>query len=268
MRRLWAAGAAVSMFLVIGGVPALAPVAQAQDDRGGTTTRADGWTATVLPQTIGTTMAVGVAVGPSSMVAVGQRACTQGRRETSRCWGPVWTSPDGITWEAVDPRTSGLDLGLTRATAHQAAELVTTDDPGEQQNDRQACKIGQAQLQHAACMTISKTCQQEGWAGWPARILLLDCLGEHDEPKAQPRREEQGQEDTDQRQNAHHHKACPVGHERQDPDQRLAMKQPNAIDEPCLACTAGHLTGLLLHLHGNWASCGSGCDREPSMASK
>ncbi len=116
MRSPWAAAAAMLTFLVIGGVPALAPVAQAQDDRGETTASANGWTATVLPQTIGTTMAVGIAVGPSSMVAVGQRACIQGRRETSRCWGPAWTSPDGITWEAVDPRSSGLDLGIMRPT--------------------------------------------------------------------------------------------------------------------------------------------------------
>ena len=93
---------------------ALAPVAQAQDD--GSTTSANGWTATVLPQTVGDAMAVGVAVGPSSMVAVGERACIQGRRETSHCWGPIWTSPDGISWEAMNPRSSGLDLGLIRPT--------------------------------------------------------------------------------------------------------------------------------------------------------
>ena len=111
MKRVMTTLAAAALIL------ALAPVALAQEEEGTTTTTgADGWTATVLPQTIGTTMAVGVAVGPSSMVAVGQRACTLGRRETSRCWGPVWTSPDGITWEAVDPRTSGLDLGLIRPT--------------------------------------------------------------------------------------------------------------------------------------------------------
>ena len=86
---------------------ALAPVAQAQEEGTTTTTGADGWTATVLPQTVGTTMATGVTVGPSSMVAVGQRACAQGRRETSRCWGPAWTSPDGITWEAVDRPMGG-----------------------------------------------------------------------------------------------------------------------------------------------------------------
>jgi hypothetical protein len=90
----------------------LAPAAGAQDAPGIDT---EAWSASVLPQAEGSSALVtGVAVGPSSMVAVGQRACTQGRRETSRCWGLAWTSPDGTTWEAVDPRSSGLDLGLFR----------------------------------------------------------------------------------------------------------------------------------------------------------
>lgn len=116
MNRLMTTVAGAALIL------ALTPVAQAQDDGSETTTSANGWMATVLPQTAGTeravghSVAVGVAVGPASMVAVGQRACVLGRRETSHCWGPVWTSPDGVSWDAVDPRSSGLDLGLIRPT--------------------------------------------------------------------------------------------------------------------------------------------------------
>lgn len=77
---------------------------------------ADGWVSTVLPQSLGDAYVVGVAVGPSSMVAVGQRACVARRQPGGRCWGQAWTSPDGIDWTAADARTSGLDLGINRPT--------------------------------------------------------------------------------------------------------------------------------------------------------
>lgn len=104
--------------LTLGGIPVVAQEASPLPSTVASLTAVPtaGWTAAVLPQTVGTAMAVSVAVGPASMVVVGQRACTQGRRETSRCWGQVWTSLDGITWQAVDPRSSGLELGLIRPT--------------------------------------------------------------------------------------------------------------------------------------------------------
>jgi hypothetical protein len=94
-------------------VLALAPGAAAQDAPG-TDTGPDAWTAAILPQLSGDASVVGVAVGPASMVAVGQRACAPGRAEVWRCWGQAWTSLDGIEWTAVDARASGLGLGLSR----------------------------------------------------------------------------------------------------------------------------------------------------------
>ncbi len=100
---------------------ALAPGAAAQDD-GTATTSADtsNWSAVVLPQTADiAALASGVAVGPTSIVVVGQRACKLRKRgDLGRCWGQPWISPDGVTWEAVEARSSGLDLGtFTIATS-------------------------------------------------------------------------------------------------------------------------------------------------------
>jgi hypothetical protein len=74
----------------------------------------DGWSAAVLPG--GDALAVGVAVGASAIVAVGRRTCESQGSGPARCWGQAWTSTDGITWEAPDARTSGLDLGHFRPT--------------------------------------------------------------------------------------------------------------------------------------------------------
>ncbi|MFO7531045.1 MAG: hypothetical protein R6W93_01200 [Candidatus Limnocylindrales bacterium] len=73
----------------------------------------DAWGASVLSQTqdIGA-LATGVAAGPDSLVAVGRRACERIKNEVmGRCWGQPWISNDGVTWQAVEARTSGLDLG-------------------------------------------------------------------------------------------------------------------------------------------------------------
>jgi Tol biopolymer transport system component len=79
------------------------------------TTRPDpsAWGASVLPQAEATAaLATGVAVGPDTLVAVGRRACERTKsEEIGRCWGQPWISTDGVTWEAVEARTSGLDLG-------------------------------------------------------------------------------------------------------------------------------------------------------------
>ena len=50
--------------------------------------------------------------GPDTLVAVGRRACERTKsEEIGRCWGQPWVSTDGVAWEAVEARTSGLDLG-------------------------------------------------------------------------------------------------------------------------------------------------------------
>jgi hypothetical protein len=73
----------------------------------------DAWAAVVLPQAEKIAgLATGVAAGPDSIVAVGRRACEHMKNEDiGRCWGQPWISTDGVTWEAVEPRSSGLDLG-------------------------------------------------------------------------------------------------------------------------------------------------------------
>jgi hypothetical protein len=73
----------------------------------------DAWAAVVLPQAEDVSaLATGVAVGPDSIVAVGRRACERMKNDDiGRCWGQPWISTDGVTWEAVEARTSGLDLG-------------------------------------------------------------------------------------------------------------------------------------------------------------
>ncbi len=73
----------------------------------------DAWAAVVLPQVEKVAgLATGVAAGPDSIVAVGRRACERIKNEDiGRCWGQPWISTDGVTWEAVEARTSGLDLG-------------------------------------------------------------------------------------------------------------------------------------------------------------
>lgn len=79
---------------------------------------ANGWTASPL-RAPGETFVtvVGVAAGPRAMVAVGKAVCGPPRRDASaRCWGQPWTSEDGRTWTAADPRTAGLDLGFFRPT--------------------------------------------------------------------------------------------------------------------------------------------------------
>lgn len=81
----------------------------------------DGWSAVVLPEATGHAritgvgaQATGVAVGPNSVVAVGQRVCADTGTARARCWGQAWTSPDGITWQSVDVTSSGLELGRFR----------------------------------------------------------------------------------------------------------------------------------------------------------
>jgi hypothetical protein len=73
----------------------------------------DAWAAVVLPQAEKIAgLATGVATGPDSIVAVGRRACERMKNEDiGRCWGQPWISTDGVAWEAVEARTSGLDLG-------------------------------------------------------------------------------------------------------------------------------------------------------------
>jgi hypothetical protein len=67
----------------------------------------------VLPG--GAALATGVAVGPTSIVAVGNGPCVwNSERESGRCWGQAWTSADGVAWTAADPRTAGLELGISR----------------------------------------------------------------------------------------------------------------------------------------------------------
>ena len=80
----------------------------------------DAWAAVVLPQVENVAgLATGVAAGPDSIVAVGRRACERIKNEDiGRCWGQPWISTDGVSWEAVEARTSGLDLGrFTAATS-------------------------------------------------------------------------------------------------------------------------------------------------------
>ena len=80
----------------------------------------DAWAAVVLPQAEKIAgLATGVAAGPDSIVAVGRRACERMKNEDiGRCWGQPWISTDGVAWEAVEARTSGLDLGrFTAATS-------------------------------------------------------------------------------------------------------------------------------------------------------
>ena len=80
-----------------------------------------GWNAVVLPPAAGDTLptsggalVTGVAVGPDSVVAVGQRVCANTGTARPRCWGQAWTSPDGITWQPVEVTSSGLELGRFR----------------------------------------------------------------------------------------------------------------------------------------------------------
>jgi Tol biopolymer transport system component len=67
----------------------------------------------MLPQAQDVTaLATGVAVGPDVIVALGQRACERlTNDDLGRCWGQPWVSTDGVSWEAVEARGSGLDLG-------------------------------------------------------------------------------------------------------------------------------------------------------------
>ena len=81
----------------------------------------DGGSAVVLPQTVGDApvtghdaLVTGVAVGPTSVVAVGQRVCADTGTARPRCWGQAWTSPDGITWQSVEATSSGLEVGRYR----------------------------------------------------------------------------------------------------------------------------------------------------------
>ncbi len=103
-RMMFVAGAALLL--------AVAPGAAARAQQ---TADTSGWGAVVLPQTEAiAALATGVAVGPDAIVAVGQRACEWRDRKTAdigRCWGQPWVSLDGIDREAVEARTSGLDLG-------------------------------------------------------------------------------------------------------------------------------------------------------------
>ena len=74
-----------------------------------------GWSATILPQSGESgALAVAVAAGPVGFVAVGERVCEAARRDVYRCWGQVWTSPDGVDWDAADAHASGLELGYLR----------------------------------------------------------------------------------------------------------------------------------------------------------
>ena len=81
----------------------------------------DGGSAVVLPQTVGDApvtghdaLVTGVAVGPTSIVAVGQRVCADTATARARCWGQAWTSTDGSTWQSLDVTSSGLELGRYR----------------------------------------------------------------------------------------------------------------------------------------------------------
>ena len=105
------------MCLAVGGVPALAQEASESPPASppGPASEANDWVVGELPRPEGQdALAVGVAVGPSSFVAVGQRLCDFGEGDAFPCWGGAWTSIDGSTWAAVDARTSGLDLGRFR----------------------------------------------------------------------------------------------------------------------------------------------------------
>jgi hypothetical protein len=59
-------------------------------------------------------LVTGVAVGPTSVVAVGQRVCAKTPTTRALCWGQAWTSPDGIAWQSVEATSSGLELGRYR----------------------------------------------------------------------------------------------------------------------------------------------------------
>lgn len=75
------------------------------------------WSAALLRQTDDVpALATGVAVGPSGIVAVGGMTCERTRSDDfGRCWGQPWVSRDGTTWEAIEARASGLELGRFRA---------------------------------------------------------------------------------------------------------------------------------------------------------
>jgi hypothetical protein len=77
---------------------------------------ATAWVQAVLPPpadpSLSAALAVGIAAGPGSYVAAGQRTCKLVREERSKCWAQTWTSPDGFTWTPVDPLTAGLELGV------------------------------------------------------------------------------------------------------------------------------------------------------------
>jgi Tol biopolymer transport system component len=97
------------------GPPESAPPSVAVSPSPDTTTAVDSaaWDAVVLPQGEKIAgLASGVAVGPDTLVAVGRRACERiDVQDIGRCWGQPWISTDGVAWEAVEARTSGLDLG-------------------------------------------------------------------------------------------------------------------------------------------------------------
>lgn len=112
------AGMAVGVVLVL----TLSPATFAQDDGGaGAMGVEDTWNAVVLPEptsegaiTTPDALVTGIAVGPDSVVAVGGRVCRGQSRGPARCWGQAWTSTDGISWQSVDPISSGLELGRSR----------------------------------------------------------------------------------------------------------------------------------------------------------
>jgi len=120
MRR-WLIAFAVSALALVEPLPVASPAAAAADPASQAPPASpppvvamDDWSAALLPG--GDALAVGVAVGPSAIVAVGQRACERRGSGPARCWGQAWTSTDSITWKAPDARTSGLDLGHFRPT--------------------------------------------------------------------------------------------------------------------------------------------------------
>ena len=120
MRR-WLNVLALSVLALLDALPVASPASAATGTASSTPAASppsvvatEDWSAALLPG--GDALAVGVAVGPSAIVAVGERACESQGSRPARCWGQAWTSADGITWDTPDARTSGLDLGHFRPT--------------------------------------------------------------------------------------------------------------------------------------------------------